>query len=231
MYWIYLIIFTVTVFVPTFITDGFYMFNETQTQELVILLLGSLCFSLFLAMEKKLKENIKEKNKYQSQIGNMTRDLKNSYSYIGESNRKLDILENISLNYPDSVKMTQKNRLGSYASIMEAIRVFGKSEDFVLKFSSYPDLKILQEIKSKQEIKSHFSLKEHVGGINHIESDDFIVIISPKVIDKIFCYIVIKKNTPSQKIEDVELMKTIATQALFIFMFIQNKKQLRSAVR
>lgn len=231
MYWIYLIIFTVTVFVPTFITDGFYTFNRAQAQELVILLLGSLCFTLFLMMEKRLKKNIKEKNKYQSQIGNMTRDLKNSYSYIGESNRKLDILENISLNYPDSVKMTQKSRLGSYASIMEAIRVFGKSEDFVLKFSSYPDFKILQEIKSKQEIKSHFSLKDHARGINYIESDDFIVVISPKVIDKIFCYIVIKKNTPSQKIEDVELMKTIATQALFIFMFIQNKKQLRSTMR
>lgn len=231
MYWIYLIIFSLAVFVPTFITNGFYTFNTTQTQEFVLLLLGSLGFSIFLGMEKRLKRNIKEKNNFRGQMSSMAKDLKNSYSYIGESNRKLDILENISLNYPVSVKMTQKNRLGAYASIMEAIQLLGKSEDFVLRFSCLPNLKILQEIKSNQESKFHYSLKSNDGEVHYIESEDFMVIISPKIIDKIFSYIVIQKKTPSQKLEDIELMKTIATQALFIFMFMESKKQLRCDIR
>ncbi len=227
MYWIYLIIFTFIVFIPTLVRSGFYVFDMTQVQEFAILLLGSLGFTLFLLMEKKFKKNLSEKNRIQGQVNNMTKDLKQSYSYIGEINRKLDILENIALGYPESSKLTHKNEIESYHSIMEAISLFGKADEFALRFACLPKYEILKEIKSMPENALSFSLKHHEKDINYFESDDFIVVTSPKPIDNVLSYIVIKKKTAGHKIEDIEIMKTLAAQALFIFVFTRNKKQIK----
>lgn len=230
MYWIYLIIFTLIVFVPTFIRNGFFIFDMTQTQEFVILFLGSMGFFVFLMMERKMKKNLIEKDKIQGQVNSMTKDLKYSYSYIGEINRKLDILEHIALGYPESSKLTQKNEIELFDSIMDAIRLFGKSEDFSIRFVRLPNYDILKEIKSLPENTLSFSLKGRTVDVNYFESDDFIVITSPKTIDNIFSYILIKKRTSSQKLDDIEIMKTLAAQALFIFMFMRNKKQMKCVI-
>lgn len=227
MYWINLALFALIVFVPSLIRDGFYIFNKVQTQEFVILLLGSLVFSIFLLMERNIRKSIAEKSKIQSQINSMTRDLKHSYSYIGEINRKLDILENIALGYPETSKLTHRSEMELYDSIMEAIRLFGKSDDFALRFIGLPNFVLLKEIKSKKDSVISFSMKGRELDVNYLENEEFIVITSPKMIDNIFSYIVIKKKTVSQKMEDIELMKTIAAQALFIFMFMKNKKHIK----
>lgn len=227
MYWIYLVIFTFIVFIPSVVSKGFFFFNVIQTQEFAILFLGSLGFFVFLMMERKMKKNLAEKNKIQGQVNSMTKDLKYSYSYIGEINRKLDILENIALGYPQSAHLTHKNEMELYDSIIDAIRLFGKSDDFALRFVCLPNYEVVKEIKSIPKSPTRFSLKNQVIDFNYFESDEFIVTTSPKSIDNIFSYVVIKKKTPSQKIEDVEIMKTLASQALFIFMFMRNKKQIK----
>jgi len=222
--------FTLIVFVPTFIRNGFFIFDMTQTQEFVILFLGSLGFFIFLMMERKMKKNMSEKNKIQGQINSMSKDLKYSYSYIGEINRKLDILEHIALGYPESSNLTQKNQIELFDSIMDAVRLFGKSDDFTIRFVRLPNYDILKEIKSMPEKALSFSLKGRTVDVNYFESDEFIVTTSPKTIDNIFSYILIRKITASQKLDDIELMKTLAAQALFIFMFMRNKKQMKCVI-
>ena len=227
MYWIYLIIFTLIVFVPTFVRNEFYIFNVVQAQEIAILLFASVGFFIFLLMEKRLNKNIAEKNKIQGQINSMTKDLKYSYSYIGEINRKLDILEHIALGYPQSSKLTHKNESELYDSIMSAVRIFGKSDDFALRFICQSDSSIVKEIKSIPKNNLSFFLKNYEAEINYFESDEFIVVTSPRAIDNIFSYIVIKKKTPSQRLDDVEIIKTLTAQALFIFMFVRHKKSIK----
>jgi hypothetical protein len=222
----YLIIFTFIVFVPTYVNKGLYGFGVLQTQEFVILILGSVAFTIFLFMEKKMKKNLAEKGHIQGEAIRMARDLKDSYSYTGEINRKLDILQDIALGYPDNLKQLERDEDELYAPIMDAIRLFGKSNEFALRFVSLPRLELLREIKSNPENSLEFSLKEIKPEVNYFESNEFIVIKYPKSIDNIFSYIVIKKITPSQKIEDVEIMKTLTAQALFTFMFMQHRKQM-----
>lgn len=202
----------------------------TQAQEFVILFLGSLAFSIFLLMEKKMKKNLAEKSIIQGQANRMAKDLRHSYSYIGEINRKLDILENIALGYPESSKLSHKNESELYDSIMSAIRLFGKSEQFALRFVCLPEYTLLKEIQSNPGTGFNFSLENRKIEVNYFESAEFIVVTSPKAIDNIFSYIVIKKETPSQKLDDVEIMKTLVAQALFIFMFMRHKKQIKCVI-
>jgi len=226
MYWLYLTLFTFVVFVPTVVRHGYYVFNTVQTQEFIILILGSVAFTAFIIQEKRLKTNVSEKKDIQRTVHRMAKDLTHSYSYIGEINRKFDILENITLGYPESLTITAKKQMETYGSIMEAIRLFGKSDEFALRFICMPNHEILKEVKSFPGLSMNFSLKNFDSDIQFFESDKFIVVNSPKAIDNIFSCIVLKKKTPNQKMEDLEMIRTLAAQALFFFMFVRDKKMM-----
>lgn len=218
------------VFVPSYIRGGFYNLDVTQVQEFTILFLGCINLFTFLIMEKKMKKDLIEKNKIQGQVNSMSRDLKYSYSYIGEINRKLDILENIALGYPESSRLTQKNETELYDSIMDAIKLFGKSDKFSLRFIHLPNCDLIKEFGNVIGNSPHFSFKGSDKDISYKKSNDFIIIMSPKSIDNIFSYIIIEKKTSSQKIDDLEMMKTLASQALFLFVFMRNKKQIKCVI-
>jgi hypothetical protein len=225
MYWLYLIIFTLIVFVPTAIHHGFYIFDKAQTQEFVILILGSLGFLAFLVQEKRLKKNMAEKTDIQRKVNTITKDLTQSYSYIGEVNRKLDILENITLSHPDSLHLTSKKQKEIYNSTMQAIGIIAKSDDFVLRFSNMKTNELLKEIKNLQDAPFSFSCKQLDPKTQITETDEFLSVISPKDIDDIVACIIIKKKTPAQKIEDLEMLRILASQALFIFMFMNGRRK------
>lgn len=230
MYWVYLIMFTFIVFVPAVIQQGFYGFTRTQSQEFVILILGSLGFLVFLIQEKKLKKNRVEKSQIQMQVNRMTKDLTNSYSYIGEINRKLDILENIALGYPESSNMTERKQGEIYESIMGAIQLFGKSEEFAIWFIHHPSNDLIKEIKSQPKVLIDLSYRDMKLTPHFWETNEFIVATSTKAIDNIFSCIVIRKKSPSHRIDDMEMMKTLAAQALFLYMFMQQKKKIACVI-
>lgn len=223
MYWIYLIIFTFIVFMPTIIQHGFFGFNTTQTQEFATLFLGSLGFLIFTIQEKRLKKNMEEKSDIQRKVNSMRKDLTHSYSYIGEVNRKVDILESIALSYPESLVITAKKQKEVYKSIMEAVRLFGKSDEFILRFVCLSSKEVLKEIKSFPGASINFSLKNLDLENIFFESDNLVVVNSPKSIDGVFSYIILKKKIPNQRIEDLEMIRTLAAQALFFFMFVRKE--------
>lgn len=208
---------------PTLVQRGLYGFSVDQTEEFATLILGSVAFIVFLIQEKMLKKNVSEKMAIQKKVNRMTKDLTHSYSYIGEINRKVDILESIALSYPESLILTTKKQKEVYKSIMEAIRLFGKSDEFTLRFICMSSKDILKEIKSFPDVSMNFSPKNFDLTAQFVESDDFIVVNSPKAIDDVFSYIVLKKKTPNQRLEDLEIIRTLAAQALFFFMFVRKK--------
>ena len=225
MYWLYLIVFTFIVFIPTAVQHGFYGFSVVQTQEIITLIFGTFAMIVFLVQEKMLKKNLAEKSAIRKKTNRITKDLTQSYSYIGEINRKLDILEQIILSYPESIKLTVKKQKAMYDSILEAIRLLGKSDEFSLRFINILTKEVLKEVKSFPYLALNFSCKNMDAVIQAFESDEFVMITSPKAIDNIVACILIRKKTPNHKIDDFEILKTIASQSLFFFMFIRSAQQ------
>lgn len=226
MYWICFAIFVVIVFIPKIVQQGLYGFDLAETQEFAILLLGAMGLFVSFIQQKSLRKKLAEKKDIQKQANQMTKDLTSSYSYIGETNRKIDILEQVALSFPESTDLTIKKQKRMYDSIMEAIRLLGKSDEFILRFICLKEKDVLKEIKSLQELAFNFSCKILNSSSQFFESDEFIMITSPKAIDNIVSCIIIRKKNPNQKIEDLEILKTIASQALFFFMFIKQKKRI-----
>lgn len=225
MYWIYFSIFLIVVLVPSIISNGFWVFPEEQMEQLAILLLGFLGFLLFIAQRKKVLQHVKEKANFVRETNRMTKDLTSSYSYIGEINRKLDILKNIALGLPEAASFTPQKEKELYALIMDAVRVLGKSQAFAIRFIRIPDGRIMKELCSKKNIQLEAIGKECLQSKHIVDRNDSIIITSHRAIENIIACILISKQKKTHAREDLELIEAIASQALFVFMSGRNKKR------
>ena len=224
MYWIYFTIFMVVVFVPAFIRNGFYGLPEEAFEQVVILLLGFLGFLLFIAQRKKVIQSAKEKIQLMRESNRMSKDLTSSYSYIGEINRKLDILKNIALGLPEAASFTPEKEKEIYSLIMDAIRVLGKSQSFAIRFIRTSDRKVLKELLSRKNASIKLNGEECLTNKHILEKDDSLIITSHHAIEDLVACIFINKQRKSYAHEDLELIEAIASQALFVFVFARNKK-------
>ncbi|HEX8973878.1 MAG TPA: hypothetical protein VF817_00110 [Patescibacteria group bacterium] len=227
MYWIYLIIFSIIVYIPSLVRQGAYGFSVVQTQEFTILLLGTAAFALYVIQEKRYNKQLKEKSNIIRQVNRMSKDLTHSYSYIGEINRKLDILENIALGFPESSKLNARKESEMFDSIMGAIHTFSRSDDFMIRFVNQNTRAVLKDLKSDPKSNIDASVENCNTNAIFFENEEYIVAHSPRAVDGIGCCIIIRKKTTAHTVEDPEIMKTLAAQALFMFVFTRNKNHIK----
>lgn len=224
MFWIYLAIFILAVFTPELIEKNFYALSEKNLEELILLFLLTYAFILFLARESQLVKKLKEKIKIQHEAKFMNKDLTNSYLYIGEANRKLDIIKNIAINIPKQ-KSYFGNRKNPYESIIEAITIFSKSTNFVIRFISAETKETLEEIRGgkKASLKAENDLIIKKKG-EFFETEHHFIFVSFKSPPEIICAIAISKKIGSQKIKDPDIFIALASLALGYFCMSERSK-------
>ena len=230
MYWFYLIIFILAVLVPDIVPHGSKLFflGEEQLEEFVIFVLGLTGFLIFRWKEKQSNVHLKEKIEIQKEAHQISRNLTDTYSYIGESNRKLDIMKNISSKISEIYRASPGKEKQFFDTLLESIYILGKSRRFSVRFINLKSGKTEKELKSKKklslkadndEIIKNFSKKEK----NFTEDNYHFIITSPEEIDETISAIIISKNNQQQKLEDPDIMKVLASQSLFIYEYL--KKQ------
>jgi hypothetical protein len=205
-------------------------FSLIQTQEYTTLFLGVLAFVFFNYREMRYRKNKQEKTQIQKEISRMSKDLNHSYTYIGEINRKLDILENITAGFPETSKLPNEKKIEIYESIMSAIQMLSKSDDFILRFINQKNHQTLKEFRSNNNKTPIYQNASCPHDGYFFENDEFIYTKSQKSIDNVYSCIIIKKKNSNKKTDDPEILKTLAMQALFLFMFIQEKNAKRSKI-
>lgn len=216
MYWIYLVIFIAMVLTPEVITRGIFFLNQESLETVTIFLLGSTGFLLYLWKEKQAREHLLDKLRIQREATKISRDLMDSYSYIGEINRKLDILKNIALGLPETSTFTPEQRQELYNSIIEAVSVLGKCDIFILRFIHCEKGTLEKEIRIGKpgfDVADCLSLVEDEKTVHHFEQCS--VIRAPKTMDAYGAFIILGNKRAS--LEDAEILKALASQALFLF--------------
>src|SRR3990167_7553795 len=124
MYWIYLIIFILAIIVPQVVSIHIWFLREDDIESIIIFFVGMLGFFIYIAKEKALPRVFKEKLHFQKQANIITKDLSESYSYIGEMNRKFDIVKDLIFGLPqESATSLLGNSLQAYRPILEAGRL------------------------------------------------------------------------------------------------------------
>lgn len=230
MYWIYLLIFVLAVLVPDIVPSGktFFLLREEQLEELLIFFLGLIGFALFRWKEKQSNVNLNEKIKIQKEASLISRNLNDTYSYIGEINRKLDMMKNISMNLLEVSDADPQKERKFFDPLMEAVYVLGKSRKFIIRFIDAKSKKTEHEIKSKRRIFLKISNEDIVENLlgkeqSFTENDQSFIVTSPKEINGIISAIIILKNNRQQKLEDPVMLKSLAAHYLFLYHYLKNK--------
>lgn len=219
MFWIHTFLFTAMVFVPTYITDGVFSLSLLQTQEYVILMLGGLAHMLFYFQNKTLRKAMLEKTAFEQKASRTSRDLVNSYSYIGEINRKVDILKQMVFDGPLAIKRGKGNKEEMYQSIIEAIHAFTKSSSVAIRIVDAQGT-VLWEIKNENVVSFYIPKEGYKGKFgSYIENEEVIIVCSRLNEEGLAaCVVVPKQGGKIRKGEDIEILKALASHALLLHM-------------
>jgi hypothetical protein len=219
MYWIYFILFVLAVFTPEIIRRDIGFIGEERAEQLAILFIGSLGFLIYLSKEKQLYRKTLEKLKIQKEATLISKHLTDSYSYIGEMNRKIDILKNITQGLSEGVNgMSPQKKQEVYKEILHAILLFSKAERAAIAFFDSKKREIIKEIKNSPKMKCFLNNSEILGrksGLTETKNNFFIK--TSKNINGVFACLVIAKKSSQHKLDDPELMEVLMSQALLLF--------------
>ncbi|MFZ2299755.1 MAG: hypothetical protein WAW00_01300 [Candidatus Moraniibacteriota bacterium] len=218
MYWIYLAIFVLIILTPQVIRDGFFLLREEDVEALIIFCFGLLGFLLYLAKEKALLRVFKEKLHLQKKTNIITKDLSDSYSYIGEMNRKFDIVKELIFHLPQNTADTVAKKQGDvYKSIIQAVRLLSKTESVSLCFVNTAT----KEIVNMAGVGSRETFAVFDGEMLLASQKTFweehgcVVARSPYQAEHMVAFIIFPKAT--NHVEDRDMFMILASQALLLY--------------
>jgi hypothetical protein len=182
MYWVYFILFIAGVISPLFIEGDFGDLSENAQEALFILMVGTLAFLLYVIKEKSLIRHMREKLSLQKQKTTITRDLSQTYSYIGEVNRKIDIVALLLKRLVETTEKGTVTREHLVWEVLDAAKVILPSDHValrvippsgaLLKIEDRETRKIFSKIRS-QELRMYEKTLFHSEDIQGIFSAPF----------------------------------------------------------
>ncbi|MDQ1284018.1 MAG: hypothetical protein QG620_366 [Patescibacteria group bacterium] len=227
MYWIFLILFVVAVLVPDLVRNDFHFLSEQRLEEVLIFLIGAAAFFVFIYYERLISFHKREKEKDRKKIDQTVKDLVESYSYIGEVNRKMDILMNIALGLSDRSMLSKDRETEIYESIISAANFLMKAEKTSLRFVNFETGRTEKEIKTDDTIfsvkNSQLTVLEENINVKKL-SDELVVLSSQKINGIKSCLIIAdydKEEETSPK--NIEILKVFASQAIFLYSYTHSK--------
>lgn len=230
MYWIYLALFVLIVLIPKIINGDRLFLVEDDQESLLIFFVGAIGLLIYLWKENQLRFQLREKVKLQKETSRVSRDLADSYSYIAEINRKMEIVKNIALGLPETAAITPDRIKEVYESIMEALALLGKTDVFFLCVvdirSGVVEKKF--DVRGKRcPVLKYQELAKRTETV--IREGDYCIIRSPRRVKGRLAFVVLRKKTGI--VEDPEIFKALAAQALFLFSAEQEQLATKKADR
>ena len=226
MYWFFSFLFIIAVMIPDIIRDSFSFLSEERAEEIAIFSLGTVAFLTFLRNERRILVQRKEKEKAQKKMNQTVKDLVDSYSYIGEVNRKMDILMEVALGLADRSLLDKKKEKEVYESIINAANFLLKGDSTTLRFINVETQRTEHELKIPENSNMRISNKELISmpeNVNIIKQDDYLIISSPQKIEQVRSYLVINNydDQEEKKPRNIEILKLFASQAVFLHAYME----------
>ena len=225
MYWIFAILFTIAVLIPDIIRVDTSLLVEERLEEVAIFVLGSVAFLTFIQNERRIALQKKEKEKAQKKMEQTVKDLVDSYSYIGEVNRKMDILMGVALGLADHSTLDKKKEKEAYESIINATNFLLKSNNAIIRFVNTKTGKLEKDVKLLDGNSPSVSNKELIemgDYVNMKKSNNVLVISSPQKVNEVKSYLIVSDYDEDEedKPKNIEILKLFASQAIFLYSYM-----------
>lgn len=219
-FWLYLVMFIVAILVPDIVRQGTPFLLEDQLEELFLFFLGIIGFGLYLWKESQFLRQEEETERDRKRLDQTIKDLVESYNYIGEVNRKMDILMGITLGLSEKSALNRKKEFEIYHAIIEAAVSLTKASCSSLVFVDINRQTIVREIGTDHcaaNIEVEKLLQHGLPTAGTDQTTSFIA-SSHQEIRGIKSFLLAKKcERWEDKTED--LLRVLASQALFLYSF------------
>lgn len=218
MQWIYLILFACAVLVPELIRRDFSRIQEERIETVLIFFFGVIGFLIYFAKEKSLIRHLSDKLRLQQERQDMTRDLSDSYSYIGEVNRKMDLMMSLVLDLPEAAMLFRKGeKKNVYRSLASAILLFSKSDTFSLRIVDREERRMEKEIREGGNEECFAVPMDTLLASDQVfrEEGGCVIARSPKSIGPYSAYLIFPKTV--NRHEDREMFEAFATEGLLLY--------------
>jgi len=213
MYWVYLIIFVFVILTPEFIGHGTWFLTEDDAESLIIFGFGTLGLLLYVSKEKAFFRVREEKVNLQKKTNTISKDLSQTYSYIGEMNRKIDVIKDVIYELPKKTTLRRKKPTDFYRPIIDAVKVFARTDTVSLYIVDIEKKEII-EACGRNHYK-HCTAKYLLGMKKSFwVEDNCFVARSPLAASGKHAFLVIAKA--ANHTEDIELLQLLAAQALLL---------------
>jgi len=225
LYWIYVVLFVSIVFVPVLVHEGrlFASQNRQIAEITLVFIFATIAWILYYWRYQHTEKLKKDNTQLQKEVLNTSKDLSSTYHYIGQINRKLDILRSIVLGLPSTTDMSAKKQ--DYVAIMEAIEMFSGCKQYLVGFYDYRSGKILKEIKANEEFSPDIERKNCFKAESSVlKFDDFYFLRTRQRVYHVCAFAILDKK--SLRNQDIDLIKSLLAQALFLFIYTEEKKKM-----
>jgi len=227
MYWIYFLIFILAILVPDIVNRNFYFLTENRAEELMIFFLGAVGFLIFLFKERQISIQEKEKNRKDKELVIAARNLIESYTYIGEVNRKMDILMSVALGLTDRSAIDVKKEKEIYNLIIQAAKTLMKADNAGLIFFDCRNGKTEKEISlNGQSLRGQLVEKDLSDFRENIfirKKENCLMTCSHGQTESLRGCLVVCGCDPAQEdsASNQEILKFLASQAFSLYCYMK----------
>ncbi len=221
MYWAYLLLFMAMVVTPELTRDGVLFFSEADLEAVLIFCFGMLGLLLYLGKESAFLRAVREKLSLQQEANQIRKDLSQSYSYIGEMNRRIEILRNmiVSLTRTET-PLSERKGVERYNPILEATRLLAQTDSVALVFVDVGKQEVLEQYEVGD--RKRLGGKQSITGKHLLKTKKYIweegklsFVRSPEEADGIAAFLIFHKI--KNQVEEMGIFNILAAQAIYVY--------------
>lgn len=230
MYWLYVVTFVCVLLVPRFVVEGWLpqVINREVSEIIYIFVFSTLAFVLYIIRDYQWVHQKKELEERRKEGSRLTRELASSYSYIGEVNRRVEILQEVTLDMPELLENGNKEGKNIYHDVLRAIQIFSGCQDFVVILHSPEKKKKYTELclpnSKTTSIAREINLVDFIGGkktqFTKEDGTHYSVVKASGTISNVYCLGVFQRNSLRSEVTD--LIRPLLMQILFLSVYSKN---------
>ncbi len=212
MFFIYLGIFIIIVTTPFLITNSFWIFTEDETEALLLLIAGVASFAIYRLRDYQVFQTIREKMRLQKSVVQAQKELSESYSYIGQANRRTDIMYEI---FSD---LSHMETTSSDEALLHAMESLPYTEDFCFRFIDPKKKKSHHRISATQHFKhlpDELFCKENIS--RSYQNKDILFVYSETKDKSLRTCIALPYSEKAEN--DIDFFKALTAYFTMVYMF------------